>query len=70
MSIKRGYGGFATLDKSKNIFELLPYVPKYAKSELFLDLYQITLKDRVFVHSNRALDYAIKNNIVLVDQLF
>lgn len=66
MSIKRGYGEFVKIDDSENIFQLFSYVPLYASSDFFLASVSNNLEiSYSYTHSNRAIDYAIKNNILL-----
>ena len=66
MSIKRGYGNFVKIDDSENILELFSYVPLYISSDFFLASVSNNLEiSYSFTHSNRAVDYAIKNNVLL-----
>ena len=71
MSIKRGYGDFVKIDDSENIFELFPYVPQYISSDFFLASLANNLEvSYSYAHSNRAVDYAIKNDVLLLGSTF
>lgn len=71
MSIKRGYGNYVDIDDSENIFELFSYVPLYVSSDYFLASVSNNLEiSYAYTHSNRALDYAINNDVLLAGSTF